>query len=91
LSGHASIPNINAGMHLVIYIAQDREEAANALDNCYKWKRNVLSLFLNVASVMSGVRSSAGRLFHTTPGLMPVFQFYLGDNLLGNISRVLSD
>jgi len=30
----------------------------------YKWNRNVSSLFLNVASVMSGVRSSAGRLFH---------------------------
>ena len=48
-----------------IYIAQDREEAANALGNSYKWNRNVLSLFLNVASVMSGVRNSAGRLFHT--------------------------
>jgi len=29
----------------------------------YKWNRNVLNLFLNVASVMSGVRSSVGRLF----------------------------
>ena len=44
---------------------QDREEAANALGNSYKWDRNVLSLFLNIASVMSGVRRSAGRLFHT--------------------------
>jgi len=51
---------------IIIYVAQDREEAANALGNSYKWNRNVsLSLFLNVASVMSGVRSSAGRLFHT--------------------------
>jgi len=35
------------------------------LGNSYKWNRNVLSLLLNVASVISGVRSSAGRLFHT--------------------------
>ena len=40
-------------------------KAANVLGNSYKWSRNVLSLFLNVASEMSGVRSSAGRLFHT--------------------------
>ena len=47
-----------------IYIAQD-QEAAHALGYSYKWNRNVLSLFLNIASVMSGVHSSAGRLFHT--------------------------
>ena len=35
-----------------IYTAQDWEEAANALGISYKWNRNVLSLFLNVASVM---------------------------------------
>jgi len=40
-------------------------KAANALSNSYKWNRNVSSLFLNVANKMSGVRSSAGRLFHT--------------------------
>jgi len=48
-----------------IYIVQDREEAANVLGNSYKWNRNVLSLFLNVTSMMFGVHSSAGRLFHT--------------------------
>jgi len=49
-------------MHL--YSARSGK-AANALANSYKWNINVLSLFLNVASVMSGVRSSTGRLFHT--------------------------
>jgi len=47
-------------------IAQDRKEAANALGNRYKWNRNVLSVFLNVASMMSVVCSSAGRLPHLT-------------------------
>ena len=44
---------------------QDWEEAANVQGNSYKWNRNILSLFLNVASMMSSVLSSAGRLFHT--------------------------
>jgi len=31
----------------------------------YALNKNVFGLFLNVSSDMSGVRSSAGRLFHT--------------------------
>jgi len=37
-----------------IYIAQDREEAANALGNNYTWNRNVLSLFLRTVSACVG-------------------------------------
>jgi len=40
-------------------------ESATEFNYYYYYYFFVLSLFLNVASVMSGVQSSAGRLFHT--------------------------
>jgi len=70
-----------------IYIAQDREKAANALGNSYKWNRYVLSLFLNIVSVMSGVCSLLGRLFHTR-GPWTAMLVYMKLKFIDHISQL---
>ena len=50
---------------VVFFIAQNRAMQLMRRVNSCAVNKNVFNLFLNVSRVMSGARSSVGRLFHT--------------------------